>query len=750
MKQSFLSRESSSRGQALAVLGTLLFCAPLIWSGLKHAEFDGRPAVRRDAGVSSEGEQELIVTWQGSRVDDPKIPLLKTALLGEVAADGLLRGGSPYIAEVTSAKDVIASLSGAELSADDLLENLAGVWLGRGGLKLKATNNGRRNLEWTAKRIEVELNSTPGRKVSVVQRSFSPVSDASSQAPAIGEYDLEVFCGTADPLAVPASLKEEVLKVRGYPTGNEPEGQRLVEEAFVAVGTPVAVRVRLSEAGSAEPTMAAKAIHRAAAAAGILEEDLLVTGSLLSTAVQAEELRASVNGLRNVSTGAASPFVLALLIAAALSLVSGRFSIELACSIVLGMLGAAGLSAAMNVLGVRWTESLLLTPAVVVALTIAMALLEPAARGGLRERVRKPMSPSTMLAAMCLVTLLAGTNMQRESERSFALAGSAACVVAWVLSTICVPAVAGMWESRPIRRSTHGLDFAEWISTHQKFTTTVAATLGIAAAAVLLQPGVQSWIATSPIHPGVPVQYKVEQALGGTSELAATIRFDAERTQRMRFLERANIVRAAVEKVKSCGSVTGAMSLAQLVPIVPRPAEDAKTRERTAYISRSNRVAEQVRAQNATLGGTWILGGDSDEDLASTPGEAWIIKVSVAELSAESPDAVIAKIHRGIQDVLRFHAGVSHEISGHLAVVAANSLTLSRRPAVLGLLAVLSLIVASVGAGSFGRGLAASAVVMVPGLAILMIPGFRPQQFGPAAFLAMALPLCLGVLACVR
>src|SRR6478672_4890 len=122
MKQSFFARESSSRGQALAVLGTLLFCVPLIWNGLRHARFDGRPAAVRDAGVVSGSDQELIVTWQGSRVDDPRIAGLKTALLGEIAADGLLRGGSPYIADVVTAKDVITSLSGADQTAAELTE----------------------------------------------------------------------------------------------------------------------------------------------------------------------------------------------------------------------------------------------------------------------------------------------------------------------------------------------------------------------------------------------------------------------------------------------------------------------------------------------------------------------------------------------------------------------------------------------------------------------------------------------------
>jgi hypothetical protein len=40
--------------------------------------------------------------------------------------------------------------------------------------------------------------------------------------------------------------------------------------------------------------------------------------------------------------------------------------------------------------------------------------------------------------------------------------------------------------------------------------------------------------------------------------------------------------------------------------------------------------------------------------------------------------------------------------------------------------------------------------VVVPGLAVLVVPGFAPQQFDSPAFLAVALSLGLGVMSCVR
>lgn len=750
MKQSFSSRESSSRGQALAIVGILLFCMPLIWSGLRRAEFDGRPVARRNSDVSSAADSDLILTWQGSRLEDPRIAGIRQKLLGEVASDGMLRGGSPYVAKVVSAGEALASLTSADMPIEKAVESLSGIWLGRGGLKVRATANGRRDLDWTAKRIQIELNTVPDRHVTVALRSLTaPVGGNSTTAIEIPEYDLEVFCARAgDLLATPDSLNDEVLKVRGYPTSSEPEGQRLVEEAFLAIGTPVGIRVHLTEAGRAEPAAAGQAIRHAAVEAGVAEEDLLLTGSLLVSAERAESLRATVwaTGGKLVN-GAFSPLVIAIILASLLGVLLGGYSVDLISSLTLGAFGAAAIAAGMNALGVAWTDGLLLIPALTFALTVATTLLEPATGVSLSDRVRKPMSASTMLCALCLVTLLIGSNMQRLSDRQFALAAAAACALAWTLSTICVPAVAGLLEARPIRRATHGLDFAEWIVNHHRVTAVVAATIAIATGTVLLQPSIQGWVASPHAELTQMSRQQIERSLGGTSDLRAEIRFDAERTQRLRFLERASIVRAAVEKVKACRGVTGAMSLAEAAPEVARPADDAKTRDRNAYITRSNHVAEQLQARNQAMGGDWILGS---EDETQSTAETWVIKASVAELSAPDPEALMSELHHAIQDVLRFHAGVSHELSGDMVIAAAQSTTPSRRPGVIGVLAILSLIVGSIGAGALGRGLVVTAVATLPGLAILVVPGFRPQQFGTPAFLSIAIPLSLGVLSCVR
>jgi len=753
MKQSFTARESSSRGQALVILGVLLFCIPLIVSGLRRAEFDGRPVEVRDAVAVPAADHDLLVTWQGSRLDDPRITDLREKLLGKVAADGLLRGGSPYVAQVVSASDVLTSLTDSEMPIEKATEALAGIWLGRGGLKVKATGNGQRDLEWTARRIEVELSAKGERRIKVALRPMTtPIAGDSKSLVEIPEFDLEVFCTeTSNPLAIPSTLREEVLAVRGYPTSDEPDGQRLVESAFHAVGTPVAVRIRLTDAGKAEPAAAADSIRRAAVAAGIASEDLLMTGSLLSSAERAVALRSATWSGPNsgLPGGPLSPVVVSLIAAGLLGLLIGGYSLDLVCSMTLGAFGAAALAAVINALGVKWTDSLLMIPAMVFVLTVATTLLEPAAGGSLSSRVRKPMSASTLLCALCLVTLLIGSDMSRPTDRQFALVGAAACALGWALSTICVPPVAALLGARPIRRVTHGLDFAEWIVAHHRVTATVAATVGVAIAVILLQPSVQNWVSAPRGDASDTAQFALEQSLSGTSELRAEIHFDAERTQRMRFLERAGIVRMVVERLRACPGVTGALSLAEAAPEIPRPAEDAKTRERTAYISKSNKIGEELKARNEAMGGVWLKEHGA-EDGREVTGETWVIKASVAELSAAGPVELVRNVNRGVQDVLRFYAGISHDLSGDVVSTTIRSTSPSRRPGVIGVLAVLSLILSAAATGSLGRGLSIAGIVAVPGLAVLLVPGFRPQQFGLPAYLAIALPLSLGVMSCVR
>ncbi len=195
--------------------------------------------------------------------------------------------------------------------------------------------------------------------------------------------------------------------------------------------------------------------------------------------------------------------------------------------------------------------------------------------------------------------------------------------------------------------------------------------------------------------------------------------------------------------------MTGVMSLAQLAPEVTRPGDDAKTRERNAYLVRSNRVADDLRSLNSTMGGTWLTAEES-EDGGVVGRETWEVRTSIAQLTAVPPAEIVAGLHRAVQSVLRFHAGVSHDLTGELVDVAAYSRTPSRRPAMVGLMAVMLILVSSIGTGSLGRGLIISGIVGLPGIAVLVVPGFQPGQFGVAAFLSIGLPLSLGVLSCVR
>ncbi len=231
----------------------MLFCLPLISAGLRRAEFDGRPVERRDAATPSIADNELLLTWQGSELGDSRIEALRTKLLGQVAADGLLRGGSPFVKDVVSAGDVLQSMSASEVDTNAKIASLGGVWLGRGGVKIRATSSGRKDLDWTAKRIETELKQIAGRDVRVVVRPVATVDGDVKSAVELPPYDLEVFCTSEqDSQAIPLTLRDELLAVRGYPTSSEPDGQRLVEEVLRVAGTPIAVRVRLSEAGRAE------------------------------------------------------------------------------------------------------------------------------------------------------------------------------------------------------------------------------------------------------------------------------------------------------------------------------------------------------------------------------------------------------------------------------------------------------------------------------------------------------------------
>src|SRR5262245_37936928 len=87
-------------------------------------------------------EEAVIVTWEGSALDDPRAERLERKLVGAKEADGSRRGGSKYVGRVRSPHEVIAQMRKNKIPREAAIERLKGILVGAGPLRIRLTEAG--------------------------------------------------------------------------------------------------------------------------------------------------------------------------------------------------------------------------------------------------------------------------------------------------------------------------------------------------------------------------------------------------------------------------------------------------------------------------------------------------------------------------------------------------------------------------------------------------------------------------------
>lgn len=759
MKQLSADHEGTTRGRALAVLGLLVFCLPLIGYGLREARFDGRLpgeaiAHRAFPDQFPDTSDHLLVSWQGSSTDDPRIPQLVDRLLGTPGPDGLLRNGSPLIASAMTPGQVLSAIDSEEVPTDEAARRIAGLWLGRGGLKLQLTDVGRRDIPWTMNRIRESMaGSDPQTASAVVIRpgtQSAPLGDESS-AVQVRQFDLEAVLARDHAANVSnTALRELLLQARGYATAEEPQGQRLVAEAFEAIGSPVALRVVLSSAGKSSLLAAEATLRDAAEKVGIRPQDLQISGRALEAAQSAGVLRKSVWSPSDRPLPLlTSPVQSGIAVAFLVWLVLGRFSLRCFMAGLAAVFASAAFAAGVNFAGASWSSSLLGLPPLVFALVLAFNVLDRAKVDGDGSH---SISLPVALAAVVIIGMLCVSDLSRSHDRLFAVAGSLGVLLSWLMAVAILPHLFALTPAPAASCPRSIWEFSHWATTHKRAAAIVATMAASLTAAVLLQPGARLWLSCNEVPADVSQDsLEIERTLGGSGHLTVAIRFTDEARQRMRFAQRAAVVREATENIRACAAVTGAFSIADIAPSIDPLPEDARPRDRANYVRKSNAIEDRLRKADLELGSNWILPAiasresDAGDDVPMGP-ETWRVDAALLRDGVTDPQGVLRQVDAALQQVFRFHAGVSHSVTTDLSAAEAS---VHRMPRVAAAVLGIAVVAASLAASSLAAGIVLSAICIVPILALVLLPGLAIDQVGPAEWLAIVLPGTFGLMSTI-
>ncbi|MBL8848719.1 MAG: MMPL family transporter [Planctomycetaceae bacterium] len=684
-----LTARDGSTQRTLWILAAIAFAVPLSLlavSSLKLQPDEARRLAETDpARRLAEWHRQqfpdtdaLLVTWDGSTIDDPRIASFSESLLGKVDADGILRGGAPEISAVTTPADMLQRMTAQGIAVEEATRRLSGTYIGIGGMKLKLTDAGRGAQEAVTHRLIKAVHDNVGVDLEVsgpVEAWETADADAAAPLP-IPEHDLQITWAGFHPRSeIAPRVRSLALALTDFPTADEPNGRKLVDECFIAPGEPIAIHVALSAAGVADVPSAVQAIEQAATAAEL--PAVHVVGEPLT---HVEQLRASERMLWNPTAAKLTQRSLLLLAAFVMTVLSGIMLRSYRAGVLLSALTMASilLSAAMLrgagdsidpvLAGVPMLAGLLM-------LACGMQILgNPAQERGSLFANRSSVASvryATIVAAVVLMPLMVSST---PAVRQLGVFGVGAILVVLCLAVAMLPALLPMLGTSAKPNTGGWANLAVIITRRPRLTASLCLLVLLAGAAgagrARLESGDQhAFPADSRLAADVPF---VEDNLTGTTPLDVIVRFSPECRNGMRFLERAEIVRMAEQTVSEHPAIAGAYSLADLLPKTEILAADAPTRQRVLFNRKSNEAEEQVRSgavpgagallQTADQNRDWQLAGDAR--LTRIDDELWLISTS-ARLPAEvDVPRVIQEIDASVKTVLRRFPGAEHVVSG--------------------------------------------------------------------------------------
>lgn len=709
----------------MIVTAMLAFAVPLLVMGIRHLRLDNNveswlPANDTESTIFNwyrkhfNEEERVIVTWKGSTLDDHRTELLRVKLLGKFDADGLRRGGIPYVDSVVSSREVLARMVGYGVPQEEAVARLQGTLIGQGLLKVRLTDSGRQQRSRTIAQLIKQVKSDLGLKLSVVESNLtesvaeaeveetqsddgeSVASDEESSESVelaslvMPAYDFEIGWkefSPKDPRV--ADIQAIARDLRGFATSREPQGRVLIDDCFIAPGAPVAIAVTLSEAGRADSSSTLAAIRTAAIQVGIPEKDLVLGGRSVATM----ELNNSViQAAWNQSAPLwklhdRSVMLLSGLVGMFLAIVSLR-NLRLAI-IVLGVTYYAAFvsTAIVPLSGGTMNMVLIVLPtfvmvvslsgAIHVANYISHATLENP-HGAVDRATRLAFLPcfnSVFTTVLGLLSLLTST---LAPVRDFGIYSSIGAAISLFMVVVVLPALLKLFPTRGVAQPEGDLRRWQWFGHHLiHFSRPIHIVCWgvclVAASGLIYFQTETKVIRNFADETRLIRDYRyLEENLAGISSVETVIKFDRASQKSLRFLQRMEVVRQVANNLRQHPQVSGTVCLPDFQPVRETPAEDAGTREKVLFYRRSSETEKRIKAAStadvrsflSVAGEAADLKEPGDGLLNSAGEELWRITAQVPALADVNYGQLTQEMNQAVQQVTKYHPGVGHVVTG--------------------------------------------------------------------------------------
>ncbi|QDU41452.1 MMPL family protein [Maioricimonas rarisocia] len=720
MKNLFPKRDPWRDGLALWIIAGLVFALPLLGSALKGLALDNNietwlpkddPEARIYAWYEEHfpNEEHVIVTWEGSSLDDPRVLQFERRLEGQVDEDGVRRGGDPYVEKVTSPRDVLQRMVRYGIDSEDATSRLEGVLIGAGGLKVQLTDAGREQQDRVIRRLTDRAREELGLEIEIRESALAwrdqidweayeedeyATSDADDEdaEPVVLDIPAHDFEVTWQGINVTSEnavrFLELAANLRGKETAAEPTGRKLVQSCFVAPGSPLAVVVTLSEAGDADKRAAIATIQNAALASGIEPEKLHLGGRpVTSAALNGAVLKSAWN--KDAPLWQFHNRSLILLSGA----IGMAFSFMFLRDIRLGLL-VVGVSYYATIFGVAivpisgspMNMVLIVMPTLLLVLALSGAIhvanyWKHAACEDPETAVQKAISMARQPCAMASITTAIGLLSLLTSNltpvRQFGGYSAAGCLVALGMVLYALPSLLHLSRPRPPKLSQ--LNPRRW---HYLGAVLCRYPNVIAGSCALFFVGASLgliWFRTEtkvvryfPDDSQLVQDYRfLEENLAHIAPIETVIRFTPESQQRLRFLERMEVIRAVEDQIRQHPEISGTLSLADFQPVREAPGDDASVRQKIFYNRRSSEAERRIKEEQEGGAAQFLAVsrphpdvGEENAMLTADGHELWRVTAQAAVMSDADYGVLTRELDERIRSVLRYHAGADHVVTG--------------------------------------------------------------------------------------
>lgn len=718
MTHFFEKRDRWGHGMALWVLVAMIFIAPPAFWTLKqiHLENDietwlpeGDPQAKtlRWYLDNFQHEDRILVSWQGSTLNDPRVERFADRIRGTIDAAGVRRDGVKLIKSVVTPQDVIARMG---VPRNEAVRRLAGVLIGTGPAKVRLTEAGRLRqnkvekllTERAREALGLEIEILPAatewtgaianaeRPAGIADSTSVESTDVQEPFPALPAHDFQVRWDGMQPGA--AATKDflalaEALRDRSR--DEAAEGPVLVDDAFFAAGSPVALALVLSEAGVADTRAAMGAIRQVAAEVGISDTDFHMGGRPVATA----ELNAEV---KHAAWNADVPWyrlhersvvLLSGIVGVVLAFVMLR-SVRLAAMVLLVAYYTVLVTVALvPTTGGNMNMVLVVMPTLLLVLTISGAIhvanywkhaVHHDPTTAVVQAAKMARTPCFLASATTAIGLLSLSTSLLAPVRDFGIYSAVGVLVSLVMVLYGLPSLLQFWPPRV--PSEDEVDHSGWEGLGRQlvryrvpvvfgsFAVFTAATCGL------------NWFQTEtkairyfPEEARVVEDYNfLEENLAGIIPVDMVVRFNRDAQRRLNFLERMEIVREIENKVRRHPEISGTLSLADFRPVSERPPEDASFLVKATYNRRAITTETRVKEEHAEAARNFVTVAEEPADLL-VPGdqklnaegdELWRITAQVAIMSDLNYGDLTADLDDAAQSILKYHAGASHVVTG--------------------------------------------------------------------------------------